>query len=69
MKMLSISEAARIKGCTRAGIHAAIESGRLTVYETTATLRRIRPSDLAKLKINPQRQVSGRTNGKRGKGK
>lgn len=64
MKTVSINEAARIKGCTRQAIHAAIKAGRLPTEEVATTVKRIRVSLLSKLVINPQRQVSGRINGK-----
>ena len=32
--VITPSEAAKIKGCTRQGIHAALDRGRLTEYRT-----------------------------------
>jgi hypothetical protein len=67
MKTLSISEAARVKGCTRGAILHAITKGRLPFEEVMSTTKRVRVADLKKLVINPKRQASGELNGKKRK--
>jgi hypothetical protein len=63
--LLTINEAATIKGVSRQAIHAAIEAGRLEFIEVPAVSKRIAPDVLAAFKVNPKMKLSGRKPSKR----
>ena len=58
--LVTINEAAEIKGVSRQAIHAAIRTGRLGYIEVTTIAKRIEPKALAAFKINPNMQLAGR---------
>lgn len=58
--LLTIAEAARIKGVSRQAIHAAIKSGRLSVVQVGSIALRIEPKTLAAFNINANKQNAGR---------
>jgi len=62
--LLTVNEAASIKGVTRQAIWAAIKAGKLATEEVSIPSVRIKRGVLAKLIINPNMQRSGRSNGK-----
>jgi len=54
--LITVNQAARIKGCSRQAIHAAIKAKRLPVKKERAIIYKIDPADLEALKINPNMQ-------------
>lgn len=59
-KLITIIEAAKIKGVSRQAIHAAIKTGRLAIVEVPTTIVRITPEALAAFTPNPKRQQCGK---------
>ena len=61
-KIITVNEAARIKGCSRQAIHAAIKSNRLEAVPQTVvkTEWKVCPKSLAQLRINPNMRRQGR---------
>ncbi len=62
-ELITINEAAKLKGVSRQAIHAAIASGKITVVERRqSTVRKyIAPAVLAAFHPNPKMKRAGRS--------
>jgi len=60
--LITINEAAKLKGVSRQAIHCAIAAGRLPVIERELTIvqKLITPEDLETFKPNPNMKRAGR---------
>jgi excisionase family DNA binding protein len=58
--LVTITEAAELKGVSRQAIYAAIDAGKLKTVNTRVSAVRIRLGDLAKFEPNPNMQRAGR---------
>jgi hypothetical protein len=60
MKLFTVTEAAAVKGVTKQAINAAIKAGRLTTVTVHLPAIRIEDQALERLKVNVNKQRSGR---------
>lgn len=59
-ELITIPEAARMKGVTRQAIHDALNKGRLAYVEVLEPVRKIQASELARFRVNRKRQDAGK---------
>jgi excisionase family DNA binding protein len=59
-ELVTITEAAELKGVSRQAIYAAIDAGKLKTVNTRVSAVRIRLDDLARFEVNPNMQRAGR---------
>jgi len=59
--LITVNEAARLKGLTRQAIHAAIEQGRLehVIVSVSVKAKRVTPEALAAFQPNEKRRAAG----------
>jgi predicted DNA-binding protein (UPF0251 family) len=58
--LITVNQAAKMKGVSRQAIHAAIKTGRLKAIEIVTKSHRITPEALEAFTPNPKRQQCGR---------
>lgn len=66
---ITVSEAAKLKGCSRQTIHYQIASGKLEAKAEKAIIWMVNKESLAKLELNPNMKRAGRKPTKRKAGK
>jgi len=59
-RFISVNEAAKLKGCSRQTIHAAISKGKLLYTTERAVVYKVSANSLAKLEINDNMKRAGR---------
>jgi hypothetical protein len=60
VKLLTVTEAAAMKGVTKQAIHAAIKAGRLPIVTIQLPVVRIDSEDLRRFQVNRNMQNTGR---------
>ena len=66
---ITVSEAAKLKGCSRQTIHYQIASGKLEAKAEKAIIWMVNEKSLAQLELNPNMKRAGRKPASRRKGK